>query len=387
MLNPALYKAIAAVFKQTPRIINEEGAAEVSYPPPRVSFLDTVTQIPTKNIRGGEQYAVCCPFCGDKRHRLYFSYLWGAPLQQGTLKYVCSKSLVRCFNEECQRIPANRQYILDNLSAALADSTITNGEIVINEAVEDSSDNISNQVPLPDNLVDIDDKTVPDYVRHYWLDCRNFTVDTLKKFGVKFTYLRHPVKAGAPLCRQMVTVVPVIQNGDYWFHQLRLIPIDGDEAKGYEKDDFGVALPKYIIPKGSRKSWALYNIDKASSKPTVFVTEGVTDVWRIGTSAIARFGKTLSHAQTNAMILKLAGKDIVFVPDMDDPNALELAIEQQEALRNTGVFKSVEVSVMDKGMDPANLKGGNDEVCRYLKEHIYSQDEGIPSLCGIPAIL
>ena len=387
MLNEPLYKAIAAVFGQAPRIINEGVTATIEYPAPIISFVDSaITPIATNRIHGGEQYTVCCPFCGDKRDRLYFSYLWGAVIDTGHVKYRCSSSLVRCFNEECQRIPANKDYIIRRLGEVLNDANLLSAISVVPVDPE-SDDQLSNQVPLPPNLRDIDDPLVPEYVRKYWIVERGFDVATLKKFGVKFTYLTHPVKAGAPLCQQMVTIVPVVQDGDYWFHQIRLIPINGETSRGYEKDQLGVALPKYIIPHGSRKNWALYNMDKAKFKQTIYIVEGVTDVWRIGDNAIARFGKTLSRAQLSILKSKFMGKRLVIIPDMDDQQAYEEALRQQVILQNSQAFSDVLISRLPPGADPGDLRGNAEKVQSCIEAHIVLQGGTMSSPFGNPGLL
>lgn len=339
MLNEKLYKAIAYVFRQTPRIVNEGVRASIDFPPPVVSMYNTVTTLEHTRIKGGEQYYICCPFCGDTRFRMNFSYLWDANLTMGSTTYHCSSSLFNCYNEHCQDIPQNRQSVIESLRRAMGDDNIIKSVEISEEIVDNSNESrISNQVPLPPGLKSITDPTIPYYVRDYWLGERKYTIDDLEHFGVKFAYLNYPVKAGAPVCRQMVTIIPVVQDDEYWFYQIRLIPIGGDSSNGYEKDQLGDELPRYIIPRGSKKSWALYNIDKAEYQPTVYILEGPTDVWRVGDAGIARFGKTLSAAQISQIKIKLNGKRLVIVPDMDDPDALELAVKQRMILDQTQQF-------------------------------------------------
>lgn len=386
-LNESLYKAIATAWDQVPKIINEGEQASVDYPVPVISFLEeAITPIATNRIHGGEQYAICCPFCTDKRHRLYFSYLWGATIHVGSATYRCSDSLVRCFNEECQRVPEYKNEIRSKLSAILSDSNLLES-IQVTAAEPEATTQLSNQVPLPPNLRSITDPLVPEYVRSYWLRYRGYSAEILDRYGVKFTYLDHPVRAGAPMCQQMVTIIPVYQGGDYWFYQIRLIPINGDPKLGYERDQLGVELPKYIIPHGSRKNWALYNIDNAQSSKTVYLVEGVSDVWRIGDAAVARFGKTLSRAQIVLLKEKLFNKRLVIVPDMDDPQAYEEALRQQVMLQNSRVFSDVLISSLDSGQDPGDLRGNPEEVQSCLENHIILQENNMSSQYGSLGLL
>jgi hypothetical protein len=387
MLNDKLYTALYKVFGE-PRVVNQGEEAQVELPIPVMTFLgDAVTQVPANSIHRGEQYCVCCPFCGDKRYRLYFSYLWNTNISVGGVTYHCSDRLIRCFNEECQRNPANRQMIQTQLAELLSQDMEVISTPTIGLADSTAGQSLANQVPLPGNLRDIDDPMVPEYVRWYWLGHRKFTPEVLKHFGVKFAYLDRPVRAGASMCQQMVTVIPVYQSGDYWFYQLRLIPISGDVSRGYERDMLGEELPKYIIPHGSRKNWALYNIDNAVNYPTVYIVEGVSDVWRIGDAAVARFGKTLSRAQIVLLKEKLFNKRLVIVPDMDDEQAYDEALRQQVMLKDSGVFTDVLISRLEPGIDPGDLRGNSGEVQACLEQHINLEANNTLSAFGSPDLL
>lgn len=394
MLNQALYDALTVVFKERPRVMNEGDRASIIYPPPRVSFIeDDVTIIRSDYITGGEEYAVNCPFCKDKRHRLTFHYLWDTEIVTGSLKYRCTYDKVRCFNEECQKHQPNKLSIINWLRAAMKNDNRVEAAAVSATENEVDENLLKNQVPMPANVLDITSPELPYYAKNYWLGTdevkgeRGFTVKHLQDFGIKFAYLPYPIKLGAPPCKQVVTILPVVQNGDYWFHQIRLIPIQGDIRNGYETDQFGEQLPKYIIPKGSRKNWALYNIDNARYYNTVYVVEGVTDVMRVGPSAIARFGKTMSRAQLTTMNRLLAGKHIVIVPDTDDEEAMEQAIKQKTMLESSGNFKKVTLLELPSGMDPGDLKGGYEDVCQELQSLIVLQENSTQSPFGNQLIL
>lgn len=390
MLNQALYDALTVVFRERPKVVNEGERANIVFPPPRISFIqDAETFIDNSNISGGEEYVVNCNFCKDSRHRLYFKYLWNTELTVGGTRYRCSDTLVHCFNENCQKYESNRRQWKDWVEDALKrDNSVEVQSIAASADTEQDLNLLKNHVPLPGNLMDIDSPNLPPYVRSYWLGTdkskgeRGFTERHLRDFGVRFAYLPYPIKLGAPVCRQAVTILPVVQNGDHWFFQIRLIPIDGDIRLGYERDQFGVELPKYIIPKGSKKNWALYNIDNARYYNTVYVVEGITDVMRIGPSAVARFGKTMSHAQMTIANRLLTGKNIVLVPDMDDPEALEQAIKQKVLMENSGNFRKVTLIKLPGNADPGSLEGGYAEVCQYLKELTDLQELNTQSLCG-----
>ena len=389
MLNKALYDALTVVYKQKPKISREGEVASIEYPIFNTlnSLYDETITIPARNIKGGEQYAVNCKYCKDKRHRLNFSYLFNTELIVGTTHYKCSDCLVNCYNEGCQKVPEFKQDMINSINAVIGKVDPVSVADMIEDNDDEEEDRLVNQVPIPDNLIDITDPRIPFYVKNYWLNHRRFSPDVLNHFGVKFTYINYPIKEGATICSQMVTIIPVYQNNDYWFYQIRLIPINGDPNNGYEKDQFDIELPKYIIPRGSKKNWALYNIDRAYTKKDIFLVEGPSDVWRIGDSAVARFGKSLSRAQINQLMIKAFGKNIIIVPDMDDPQALELAYKQQEQLRGLEAFNSVNISKLPEGIDPGDLQGTSEDVCQFLKEHIHLPEYNTSLLYGGPTIL
>lgn len=381
MLNEPLFRAMMALFKQTPVIVNEDVRATIHYPPPRASFVSCLTQISARDVKGGEQYAVNCPFCEmrnadhrpDTRHRLYVSAMWNVKITFGSNTYICSDRLLRCFNEECMQVDEYRNWVIKGLTDIMQNKTVMDSvTLVEDQRTEVDADSLANQVPLPPHMADIDHPSVPQYVRDYWFNVRGFTKDHFDRFGVKIAYMPYPIRRGCALMEQPVTIIPVYQYGKYWFFQARLIPIDGDPAKGYERNMLDDEYPKYYIPATAKKSWSLYNLDNAASKEEIVVVEGPTDVWRIGDRAVAKFGRSLSSAQRGIMSKVFRGKSIILLPDMDDPLAYEEACKDQTILQNSGDFKSVQVAVLEKGKDPGDMRMSEDEIWEYIQNNLNS---------------
>ena len=384
MRNEPLYRAMTKLFKEQPVIVNADVPAAITFPPPIVSIdIDRKTPIDVGSVIGGEQYAVNCPFCGDTRHRLYISAMWNANIKLGSYTYVCSDFLLRCFNQDCQKIPSNRAWLVDNLNKLLGDPEAISGDAIIQEqSSEVSAEGLANQVPLPPHMADIEHSSVPQYIRDYWYNVRGFSADTLRKYGVKIAYLPYPIKRGCKMMEQPVTIIPVYQYGQFWFFQARLIPINGDPKNGYERNLMNDEYPKYYIPRGAKKSWTLYNLDNAVKYEEVAIVEGVTDVWRIG-KAVAKFGRSLSVAQRGVLVKMFRNKSILLVPDMDDPLAYEEACKDQMLLKDTGAFKDVRISVIEKGVDPGDLRINEEEVWQYLQNRLGSQGEPSSETCGL----
>ena len=108
---------------------------------------------------------------------------------------------------------------------------------------------------------------------------------------------------------------------------------------------------------------------------------------RIGPSAIARFGKTMSRSQFATMNRLLAGKHIVIIPDMDDSEAMEQAVKQKSMLEGSGNFKQVTLLKLPGGKDPGDMKGDYNTVCQDLTSLITLQESSSQSLFGDLAIL
>jgi hypothetical protein len=399
MRNELLYKALASVFEQEPRIINEGAPAVVTLTTPTVTFDNNVeTYLPANNATGGEQYAVCCPFCGDTRYRLYFSHMWNSIIKTDRTTYRCSKHLMRCFNEECVSLRdtgnaekdaicrRNFEKVCSALDTAMQTAQSFDIDSVRQQAEQDL-ETMANQVKLPKIRVPIDDKAVPAAILQYWIKERGYSMDTLKQWDVQVGLLDYPMKRGhSTLVQFPFTILPVYQYGQYWWWQGRLTPPDGTLDGALEVDEFGEEYPKYYIPAGAKKSWTLYNLDDAQYYNDVVLVEGITDVWRVGKRAMAMFGKTLSSAQRHVLAARFAKKRIILVPDMNDPDALDQAISNQIALQSQGVFSSVDISMIEQGKDIGSIQRKEEEIWEYILENIRSPEVDMLGGFGVSGI-
>ena len=60
--------------------------------------------------------------------------------------------------------------------------------------------------------------------------------------------------------------------------------------------------PKYYTAPGTPRKNILYNFGNAKNYKSIVVTEGVTDVWRIGPQAVCTLGASMSAAQTQLIL-------------------------------------------------------------------------------------
>lgn len=375
MRNPKLYHAMKQIFGETPKIINEGEPCQLVNVYAEYSFTPRTQDLPTKCTKGGEQYAVCCPFCGDTRQRLYISHMWDVEFCQNNVRYHCSDRLLRCFNEECMTNPENRTKIINSLREAIG-SMVEIPEDDMDTAEVYHGNELANQCLYPADAKDLDDPYTPKEVLTYIRE-RGFDPESLQKtwgvqWLVRYGKFSHPI-----------LVIPVLQNNEYWFWQGRLVPINGHADGEVERDPAtGKMFPKYYFPHGVKKAWALYNLDKARTHDTIFIVEGVTDVWAIGEAAVARFGKSLSSAQIQLLADQCFGKHIILVPDMDDPQALDCAKEDAMRLEIQAAFASVKLAMPPESMDPGDmLKEYGKEVSGWLQKEAKSLSQ-VNSLSG-----
>ena len=378
MRNPKLYHAMKQIFGETPKIINEGEPCHLVNVYAEYSFTPRIQELNTKCTQGGEQYAVNCPFCGDTRQRLYVSHMWDTEFVQNNVRYHCSDRLLRCFNEECVADPENRQKIINSLREAIgAMVEIPEEEMGGSEVYQGNE--LANQCLYPAEAKNLDDPYTPKEVLMY-IQERGFDPKDLQEHWgvqwlVRYGKFSHPI-----------LVIPVIQNGEFWFWQGRLVPIDGHVDGEVERDpSTGKVFPKYYFPHGVKKAWALYNLDKARTHDTLFLVEGVTDAWALGQSAVARFGKSLSSAQVQLLSNQCFGKHIIIVPDMDDEQALGCAKEDAMKLELQSAFASVRLALPPAGMDPCDLLKhyGKEAACQLKSQaKSLSQVNAMSGPCG-----
>ena len=119
-LNPTLYQALEATFGSV-SVTNDGQPRQVLTLPDWQDGGRLRSQVTSS----GEQYRVNCPHCEDTRKRLYISYQWAVPDDEGH----DNLHLVKCFNENClasrprQQALLNRVYPLGRERVALAPST------------------------------------------------------------------------------------------------------------------------------------------------------------------------------------------------------------------------------------------------------------------------
>lgn len=264
-LRPELYNRLVHRFRHVE--ISGEGEE-------MVSSLQTSAHTGKKTREAwsfGEYYRINCPFCGDLRQRLWINHQWGRLDPETDSKQLY---LAHCFNENCLKEDCNRNWLYADVFSdfATGDDVVLPGKrssvISGRECVWPGDMRLLTQLP--------DDHPANVYLRN-----RGFDPDYLgRKLNVSCVLDALPDLQPA-LGR---ILIPFYMHG---------------KAVGWTARSIGnrIGEPKYWTMPGMKKSQILYNYDMAKQFQTVCICEGPTDVWRVGPSAVALSGKTMSEHQ------------------------------------------------------------------------------------------
>ena len=400
-LNPELYRALSLACQKGPPtglagrrvIIRNRGI------PMTASYLSdpysrNVYQPRTKlNVQSfGETYCVCCPFCGDLRHRLWINHRFNTydPVTKSKQLYLC-----HCFNEGCERSTGFTDLLLsriDLVANMLAKPTVP-------KVVAPTEDQ-SIAVKLPMNLISLRelDSGHPACV---FLRSRGFNP---KKLADNFRVMWCPHDPN-PNIRHRI-VVPVFNQGVCVGYQARYVDSNGSGDCSrlftcfnrlcghqwyYPGDTKPVACPacgtndpptpvvKWYTGPGTKLGNVALNYDYARTYDFVVVVEGPHDVFRIGTPtktevpgpAIALFNHIIG-SRRDLIAQTWGSRGPVFL--MFDEDVFKKSIAQAIALAPY-CPKGVTVVELPDGKDPADMSHA--EVWACLTKA--AQDAGFPA--------
>ncbi len=248
----------------------------------------------TSRVKGGEYYRVNCPHCGDTRHRLWVSYLYG------TLDPVTDRQMVHlavCYNENCD--PAQ---IRDLVSG----TPLLGGAVALSPIQSVQRDTpIPEVVRGPGNTMRLTD--LPDYheARTYLTGRGYDPVELDKQWGVRYCYQSDLTMAEGRI------IFPV---WDDWDGEMKLVgwqarmpgePVDKDRH------------PKAYSCPGMRRDRILFNLYQAVHYPIIVVTEGPLDAVRVGPPAVSVFGSMLTDYQAYWLGRRASHAAIVLMLDSD----------------------------------------------------------------------
>jgi len=272
-----------------------------------------------------------CPFCSDHSNH--------CGIFQDTLVFHCWRcntkgpferllaKLTSFTEDECKDI-------IDNFDVTFKESTVEQIIEILNKEknVEKSQ---KTKVELPKFFervtYDIDFPLLFKY-----LERREIDLDTVVK-----------MKCGVCLAGQYMNrlIIPIYQ---------------GEDLVAFQAADLtGRAQVKYRTgPKGVQINNYLYNYDSIEGR--MIITEGVLDVWRVGSCAVATFGTHLTEKQKK-LILDKKLNHLIFLWDGD---------AYWKARRAADFFKpfveKVDVIMLPKGEDPDSA--GTERVWKLIEE-------------------
>jgi len=281
---------------------------------------------PSTHVTGGEFYQVCCPFCRDTRYRLWLNALWG------TRDEVTGRELWHlaiCYNEDCLSSPGHRMRLREMVYALPAQSR---RRAQAPPVVPPSAPRAPIQLPV--DCVPV--SSSPRHVREYLVQ-RGFDPHELsERWDV--SYAEHATDVRPQLTDRIV--IPI------WLPARR-----AGAEKGYlggwqaRAVGNGTEVCKYLNCTGMKKSELLYGLTTVTNgSGPVVVVEGVTDVWRLGSDAVALLGKTISTTQVAMLIGRCAGRPILIMLDDDAQQEAQQTRDRiRAALPNHGSRSTVQL--------------------------------------------
>jgi hypothetical protein len=352
MLNLNLYDALEKVFGDV--LVSNAGQIGTYSLPIRKTVCFQRKQREYAQVdHWGESYHVNCPVCGDTKHRLYFSHLFGARIIPKNKKtpIFFGRFLVHCFNENCHRKAAMAEWLnkLDDIDGIESRAEIKEVD-EHSPAKKTFTKFLINKEVLPTPNLSLISEDTPSNVISF-LEGRDFDIQKLDS-----VYMCRYVPEGAVWKSAVDENVKEVE----FYEDRLLIPIFQKRRlvswQARRLRDSQSSKKKYIFPPGCRVSEYLYNMDMAWKFKNVVICEGVTDVWRIGNnkelsvSAVALFGKHMTRYQMDLFKLLWGydGKGIVML----DPDASKESKMITTFLSKYKIFPKGVVELRLKDKDP-----------------------------------
>lgn len=247
----------------------------------------------TEILNPGEYYCISCPFCDDKRQRLWVNH-----------RFAEYKWLAVCYNEtRCMDGPfgkTNRGVLYDVIFDGI-DRIV----LPVTQGVETTPGKPLDSVALPGEILFINELPEGHRARDY-LETRGYDISELSRsygVGVCTSVFN---RAHYPLTNRIF--IPVIMNGN----------IVGWQGRYAGDTDWKACnVQKYFNLRGMSKKDMLYNFDSAKTQDMVVIVEGAADVWRVGSRAVGIMGSDLSEHQAGMLRQIWAGKPVAVMLDKD----------------------------------------------------------------------
>ena len=308
VLNPRLYAALQQKYGDV-GVVNPGEQARLTRSPkywngkPRMEVA----------VTGGESYKVRCRTCRDWKPRLVFNYLWGTRDSQTDRQLL---HLAHCFNEDCLGDWESRCILYESLMTGLRRRR---GRRRLDSPVlirSESPPLKPKKLSLPESCIPVCDLPRNHPAREY-LESREFDLDELSELWHVCYCSRDP--ESSPEIFQRI-IIPIYRQKDRFALDAAELPdwqLAGWQARSLTANPAS-KFPKYLSAAGMPKSSLLYGLPHSlDGDGPVAITEGVTDVWRLGGDAVATFGKSMSTQQENHIVSLFQGRPLVVAYDQD----------------------------------------------------------------------
>jgi len=265
-------------------------------------------------VTAGEHYNVCCPFCGDTRHRLSISYRW-LDVEHSTSEW---GHLANCFNEGCREVygTAFRDTVRER--AELASVGLLSD---VPAAVEPT---YSPDTPIAAQRFDLPNTAVP--VLDLPQDHAAYQFIRMKYPGIPSGYMaRH---YGLLYCEhadprwprtRSTLVFPVHDQQGLLGWQARALDPQS-KTRWY-------IPPGLILP--------VYNLYRVPRTSTLVLAEGIPAAIACGPTGVAIFNKALSAQRCKAIAEEFSSVVIATDPETFLPDPRSKGRVHAHALRDT----------------------------------------------------
>jgi hypothetical protein len=343
MLNPLLYNKLQELYGEV-RITNENIKAPIRMR--KDSSGKTFVEVDS----GGEEYSVCCPFCGDERFRLYISHRYATRVKTSKGEASTGSGLAWCHNEtHCMEDFAKRKALYD----AIQRGGFSNKEFFSH----DTAAKPSARFRPPDNLIAID-QLLKSHVCRKYLQSRDVSIDVARELNFTFC----AADKEFPLATGRLFIPVYNTEGE----------LCGGQCKAVT--DIPDYLPSYYSMPGSKFSITFFNYHRAIKYPRVIVTEGVFDALSVD-GGVACLGGSISKKQE--ILINTHWEEAIVVPDMDVPGSLgyidDIDKRLERLMNKLDQWKiPVEVCLLPEGEDPSSV--GREKIQEFLSDSV-SVDE------------
>lgn len=305
LANPELYRRLAAYFGRDAVTVLKPGQVSRwrrTFPingveGQKVKFKDAFAR-----DQKGEEYRLNCPFCGDTGNRLFINHQWA--LWDGTTQSK-KRFLAYCHNSDCMADPVNQDqlysYLFERKMMFHADPASDVAQV---RATPEKFTGWT-----PGSIRTIDDVGPSNPAVRFLVDREYDPRQIERDWEIGICMSSRSVHYAGRI------YIPIHQNGELAGWMCRY---PGDRVGGKTLKEAGVK--KYLFAPGMHTSELLYNFDQAKERRALVIVEGATSAWRVGTNAVAVFGKKLHDPQCRMISSLATGGALDCVILMLDPS-------------------------------------------------------------------